>query len=301
MSVQRSPPDSLHTPNTNLQYNSDSALNTSCMQQSADNYFNITKRQKRSFAELPVTSSASNSDIKSMFVELKEQQDMKFESLNNVLTTIMSQNQDIQKSVETISGQHQDLLFKIHELEQENKEYKDRVASLELKLEQLEKSAHCTTLEVRNLHKQPNENKETLTNIISNIGSTLGLDSPIQNSEIREIFRTRSDAVLVEFTTSFRKESFMSNFINYNKNRRQNKESQLNTEHINLIGPKRPIYISEFLSSKMRRIFYVARENVKHKKLFAAWTSYGKIYIKKELSSKPIRIVNEIDLCQQIA
>ncbi|CAG4939262.1 unnamed protein product [Colias eurytheme] len=163
MSVQRSPPDSLHTPNTNLQYNSDSALNTSCMQQSADNYFNVTKRQKRSYAELPVTSSASNSDIKSMFIELKEQQDMKFESLSNVLTTIMSQNQDIQKSVETISGQHQDLLFKIHELEQENKEYKDRVASLELKLEQLEKSAHCTTLEVRNLHKQPNENKETLT------------------------------------------------------------------------------------------------------------------------------------------
>ncbi|CAG4971483.1 unnamed protein product [Colias eurytheme] len=304
MSIQRSPPGTcsqLNTPNVITQYNSDSALNRPCSRDSDDNYFNITKRQKRSLVECPMPSTSSISDIKNMFNDLKEQQDLKFESLTKALTTIITQNQDIQKSVECITCQHEELLSRVYELENENKEYKMKLAYLELKLDQLEKSAHSSTIEIRNLPIQTNENKEILTNIVTSLSSKLCMDSPITPTDIREIFRTKSKAVIVNFTTTLHKDKLVSSYNNYNKSKRINKEKQLNTEHINLSGAPHTIFISEYLSSKTRRLFYMARQSVKTNKIFSTWTAYGKIYVKKVQNSSPVRINEEADLLKIVA
>lgn len=56
MSVQRSPPSALaqlNPPNSTTHYNSDSAINNMAnTSEPVDNYFNITKRQKRTFDDL---------------------------------------------------------------------------------------------------------------------------------------------------------------------------------------------------------------------------------------------------------
>lgn len=58
----------------------------------------------------------------------------------------------------------------------------------------------------------------------------------------------------------------------------------------------RKVFISEQLTMKGRRLFYAARMNVKSKKLAAAWTSFGKVYVRKEEGSTPVRINEESDL-----
>ncbi|CAG5059985.1 unnamed protein product [Parnassius apollo] len=300
MSTQRTPPGSrqqLNIQNSTMHYNSDSALNTSSNPDLDDNnYIKITKSLKRTLGDLPFQPLSSISEIKVMFAELKTQQDQKFELLNTALMTIVTQNQEIQKSVATLTHQHQDLLAKINHLELENNEYKQQILTLETKLDLLEKCTRGNSIELRNLPVQTNENKTVLNDIIHKLGLTLGLNTPIQDSEIRNIFRTKTDAIIVDFNSILRKETFLFNYKMYNKSKRQNGETVLNSEHINLPGTPRSIYISEYLTTKLRRVFYIARESVKNKKLFAAWTDYGKIYVKKEEGTKPIRVDNESEL-----
>lgn len=302
MSVQRSPPCSgsqLIPPNTTVHYNSDPAINISNTIDQADNYFNITKRHKRTFDDLK-DQPGHSSEIMNMLDQIKAQQEHKFESLNNTLITITNQNLEIRKSVESLTSKHEDLLIKINNLEKENSEYKMRVLNLEQKLDHLEKSTCASTIEIRNLPKLKDENKSVLINTIQTISSTLGLETPVQQSEIRDIFRTKSEAVVVDFTTALRKEALITKYKTFNKGRRANKEPMLNSEHIKLPGAPCSIFISEFLTTKAKRIFYVARENVKTKKLAAAWTSYGRVYIKTEEGLTPVRIEEESELYKLI-
>ncbi|CAK1582400.1 unnamed protein product [Parnassius mnemosyne] len=219
MSVPRTPPElisQIKTPTIAVQYNSDPALNKTNTTEPVDNYFNITKRTKRTFGELNEQPGYS-SEIKYMFEQLTAQQENKFESLNNTLATIISRNQTIQNSVDSLTAKHDDLQKKIDHLEQENNEYKKRVANLENRLDHLEKSVRCSTIEIRNLPKLEVENKKTLIDIIHLVGSTLGLETPIHQSEIRDIFRTKSEAVVVDFTTNLTKKSFLAKYKSYNK------------------------------------------------------------------------------------
>ncbi|CAG5044794.1 unnamed protein product [Parnassius apollo] len=153
MSMQRTPLSSrqqLNIQNSTMHYNSDSVLNTSSNPDSDDsNFITITKSLKRTLDDLPFQPLSSISEIKVMFAELKTQQDQKFELLNTALMTIVTQNQEIQKSVVTLTHQHQDLLAKINHLELENNEYKQQILILETKLDLLEKCARGNSIDQR--------------------------------------------------------------------------------------------------------------------------------------------------------
>ncbi|PZC80265.1 hypothetical protein B5X24_HaOG214964 [Helicoverpa armigera] len=191
MSVQRSPPTfttQLSAPSaSSAHYNSDSAINKMTVSESDNNYLNASKRTKRTIDDVVSSPEPSLVNIQLMFADLKSQHDQKYDLLNNALLTIITQNQEIQKSVLNISNNHQELLTKINKLESENLEYKHRLSSLEKQLDFIEKSTRSGTMEVRNLPKQENESKQILTDIIRNISVQVNLEKPIHESEIRDI------------------------------------------------------------------------------------------------------------------
>lgn len=299
MPVERSPPPPeegpqrhLNAPPTMTHYNSDPGLNKPDLHHElCENVFNISKRQKRTYDE----STSNSSEIKTLFEELKNQQDLKFDMLNTAIGTILNQNQDIKKSLDNMAEQHHELLQKVNHLELENSVYKNRVSNLESRLDQLEKTIRNSSIEIRNIPKSDNEKKPYLISIVQSIGTELGLEK-IQEPEIREIFRTKTEAIVVDFISAHRKESIISSMKNLNKVRREDKKPQLNSNDIKIPGPPRPIYISEYLTSKARRLHYLAREQVKEKQIFATWTSYGKVLVKAQENSTPVRIENESDL-----
>lgn len=170
------------------------------------------------------------------------------------------------------------------------------MSALESKLDFLEKQSRCSSIEIRNLPKQNSESKQSLSNLVQNLGLSLGLETPIQASEIRDVSRSKSNAVIVNFTTTYIKEDVLSKFIAENKACRINKEPPINSQHLKLPGPQRTNFISELLNSKAKRLFYMARQYVKDKKVTAAWTSFGKVYVKKEEGSVPTRIDEEMDI-----
>lgn len=167
---------------------------------------NITKRQKRTFDSYSETSPSAMAEVRSMFSELKLQQELKFDFLTGTINTVIEQNEEIKHSVEFMSQQYDEMLTKMNHLETQNAEYKKQIKSLESKLELMEKNSRLSAIEIRNIQKIKQENKQTLCGIIKGIGSLVSPQNCIQESEIRDIFRTKSDAIVVDFTTITRKE-----------------------------------------------------------------------------------------------
>lgn len=286
-------------------YSSDTAINTQTTDETenSNNYLKTAKRSKRVFGD--ITSSPTHvadiEQLKSLFADFTAVQNNKLESLASALGTIIEQNKDIQKSVELIKTKYDEVAERTSFLENENKECKSRILSLENKLEVFEKQSRCSTIEIRNIPKQTQENKQITTKIVTDIGSALKLDPPIRSSDMKDIYRAKNDNIVVVFSCSSQKEAVIASFKNASKFRRENKEQPFSTAHINLPGPPRTIFISESLTSKARLLFYTAREHVKNKKLVAAWTSYGKILVKKEEGMLPARVDSEEELLRIIS
>lgn len=70
----------------------------------------------------------------------------------------------------------------------------------------------------------------------------------------------------------------------------------ISTVDCDLKGRNNAIYINEQLTIKANKIFYLARQLKKDKKIKYAWTRDGKVYIKQQESDEKIRITDEEEL-----
>lgn len=299
MSIPRSPPSTKYfTKNISpTHYGSDSAINSSSTAEQKDVFStNISKRKKRTNEEFSNYFSLDMDEIKSMFKDIKDQNLQKFDSIANAIETIISQNNDLKNSVSKMSSQHEELLVKIQVLEKDNADCKSRIHLLENKLENFEKIIRNNTIEIRNIPIENNESKTKQLSIIQDISLAVGMKKLIQESDIKQVYRSKNKNLVVDFVHTHIKELFISEYRKMNKSRRETNQPTINTTNINIAGPPRTLFISEYLTTKARHTFYLARQNVKLNKLVAAWTSFGYIYVKKEDGSAPIRIASEEDL-----
>lgn len=294
-------PKTQHSPKKNTpknispkHYGSDSALNKdSSTDYDQDNLLNITKRLKRRLVETP---GSCDSNVENKIDELRSYQEYKFEILTTAISTLIEQNSEIKKSVEFMSAQYDSLINKVDILEKDNTRYKSQIQTLENKLDIIERTSRSTSIEIRNFPIIEKENKQVLTSSLKSISEIVKSTPPLQDLEVRDIHRTKSSSIVVDLTTTARRDSLISKYRDYNKSQRNIKEPQLNTQSLSLPGEVKPIFISEYLTTKIRQIFYLARQEVKNKKLFAAWTSYGKVYVRKEEGKAVTRLYNEGDL-----
>lgn len=300
--VQRSPPRSTDTLTTKSRlspthYGSDSDINLSCSGSAKqDGSLNITKRMKRRLVESPSGSDELISEFRTMYEKLHSQQEAKFSILNASISSLIEQNTEIKRSVEFMSSQYDALISKIETLETENQKYKSYIKTLETKLNLLERDSKSSSIELRNIPKLEPENKQALTNTLKTLASVVNADPVIQETEIRNIYRSKTQAIVVEFTTTFRKESLVQKFNEYNKAKRQNNQRPLGTSALKISGPEKTVFLSEALTSKVRRIYFLTRDLVKNKKLFSTWVSYGRVFIRKEEGKPAMRVNDESEL-----
>lgn len=110
MSVQRSPPKSKYL-SPNLQIAncvSDSEINKTRDTEKNES-LNVTKRQKRSFKEYSDSSVTAMSEIRKMFMELKTEQETKFEAFKS-FSTMVEQNNEIRKCLDFMSKQYDNII-----------------------------------------------------------------------------------------------------------------------------------------------------------------------------------------------
>ncbi len=61
-------------------------------------------------------------------------------------------------------------------------------------------------------------------------------------------------------------------------------------------NPKKSIYLNDCLTHHRQQLLYSARQLVKGKKLYAAWSQHGNILVRKSEDSKIIQVLDNSDL-----
>lgn len=294
MSLQRTPTKGSSKLISPTQFGSDPALYTPESQQHID--LNVTKRNKRRFDDDPSTVDITLSDLLAKIDELKNQQDHKFTSLETAMKDLTNQNSDIKESMMLLSEKYDDVLSNLKSIQQENSALKSHIKTLETKLDQFEKKSRSTMIEIRNVPVTEIENKDNLVEVAKKIGTIINV--PILDSDIRDVYRVKSKdkpsgPIVVDFTSTIKREKFISATGTYNKS---NREKRLNSTNLNLAGPEKPIYVAESLTASVRRLHYQARLFAKKHNFEHCWTSFGKVYLKRKDNQPRLRINCEEDL-----
>ncbi|XP_063838250.1 uncharacterized protein LOC135087407 [Ostrinia nubilalis] len=272
----------------------------------------VTLRQKRPREE--ITMGDFMDSMKSMFKDFKDEQNRKFDSLQgsiaeyrdqqekrldclqNKLDEICKQNEDIRNSIEFLSQENSELKSKVNKMESERKEDSAYVRLLETKIDNLERQNRSASIEIRNIPVPKSETKEDLMNVLQKISKALKVD--LAASDVSDIFRVSTKVltnkpIVCNLNSVLLKERLLKGLKDFNNTHKANRFS---TEHINIQGTSQPIFISENLTPKMRRLFFLARSFAGSSGYSFCWISRGQIYLRKKEGEKTIRIDSEADL-----
>lgn len=254
---------------------------------------NVTTRFKRKRDEEPTCME----EIRQLMAKAAAQSESKFAVLQASISAISTQNEDIKKSIAFISKQYDDLIVKIGQLETERRADRCLIQRLEETVENLERQLHSTRIEIKNVPKKSGESKIDLCELVKSTATAL--NTPIQSQDIKDVFRINkkddpsSSQIIVEFSSAITKENIIKGVRQFNI---KNKTCKLNTTHLKLAGPAKPVYVTEKLTLKAQRLYYLARTFAKDNAFKYCWTSYGKIYLRQAEGGKQIPIRKEEDL-----
>lgn len=243
--------------------------------------------------ETPANMSSFMAEMRTLFQMQNERQEKQFREMKSALE---KQNSDIKDSIQFLSDKYDNILGEIENLKKEKNKEKMSILQLEDKIEQLERQIRATTIELRSIPVKEGETKNDLTEIAINLSNTLNV--PIQPIEIRDIFRVQSkkagNPIIIEFTTIKTKEALQNALKTHNKE----KINKLKASDLNIEMPDNniPIYISDSLTSKARKLHYLARNFKSQYGYTFCWTSHGRVFLRQSEGMPKIRIDDESDL-----
>lgn len=226
-------------------------------------------------------------EMRKMFQDFKDDQGKRSDHICSAVEVIRS-------SVDFLAEKHDALRTRVEQLEVGRKADAQYIKSLEDRLDGVERNSRSTCLEIRNIPAPASESKTALLETFINTSKVLNV--PIQHNEVKDIFRINNKdpaqrTIIVDLTSALLKEKMVMMYRKFNKG-----TSKLTTEHLHLSGPPKQIFISENLSPKMKRLFYLAREFAKSNDFMFCWVSHGKIFLRRRENGPLFRVMNENDL-----
>ncbi|XP_072939866.1 uncharacterized protein [Epargyreus clarus] len=261
---------------------------------------NVTQRAKRKRSVC--TDTQLNDfmlEMKSMFEEFKahqRSQDAKMEKISASIDEIKTQNVAMQNTADFLANKFECIQSQIEKLESDRCKDLQHIRELEEKLESLERHKRASCIEIKNIPCVAGETKEVLLKHVSSIAQAL--NTQVDQNNIRDVFRiTKKDSedktIIVDFTSVLIKEVIIRKYKDYNK---INKTSKFSTETLRIKGTRKPVFISENLTPKMKRLLYLSKEYAKTNAYDHCWVSHGKIFLRKKEGSKAIPIRSDQDL-----
>lgn len=293
MSVRRSPPRLPPGTSSSVAHSADSDTTTS--ERNDATKVNTRMRRKREHEEM----TELRTEMRGLFSSLSDVVEKRF-------TEIKQQNAEMSTSLQFMSDKYDALLEKLHNLEQDRLRDRKYIAQLEEKIETFERKIRSTGLEIRNVPKTVQEGnkfetKEEMYIIAKHLAKTI--DIPLLDSDIKDVYRVNSSKsadkpIIIELNSVIKKEYILRAVKTFNKSKGINEK--LNTNHLNVPGPIKPIFVSETLTAKTQRLFYMTREFARENKYAYCWTSRGQVYLRKNDGQPLLRIECEDDLVKLV-
>lgn len=253
---------------------------------------NVTARNKRRREDEMVVFMQ---EIRDLLQSATAHSETKFKSLQESMREIIAQNSEMKTSLAFVSKQYDDIKIKIDEIDRERKLDHTYINQLENKVENLERILCLTKIEMRNIPKKEGENKEDMLKVVSETAKVLQM--PVERQDIKDVFRITKkgggSSIVVDFVSVTTKENLLHKVRNYNRN---NPQAKLNTSHINIPGETKPIFLSESLTMKAQRLYYLARKFASDNGFKFCWTSLGKVFLRQKEGDQYIHVKDEADL-----
>nr|XP_026495545.1 uncharacterized protein LOC113400254 [Vanessa tameamea] len=273
---------------------SDSEMQMSSHLKTPPNYVSSRNKRKRDDDVLADLSNFKE-EMRKMISTLMASQEQEFKKNAATLKEIQRTNINIESSITFLSAQNEEFKKKIESLEGQMKEDRKYITLLEEKIEEMQRETRKTNLELKNVPKQKNETKEDLIKMVINLSTNI--ESKISETDIKDIYRVRSKKegfentpIIVETNSTIVK----TNVLKLSKTFNIKHKSKLCAKHLGLnTSEDTPIFVSEHLTAKASRLYFLARDLVKTKGYHFSWTAYGKVYVRKDESSQIILIKNE--------
>ncbi|KAI8423117.1 hypothetical protein MSG28_014199 [Choristoneura fumiferana] len=225
---------------------------------------NITTRNKRRREDDFVQFKE---DITSMMTAMMDSQMTEIKKNTRTLEEIKQTNRSIEDSMSFLSAQYEEYRLKIDTLEAAAVEDRKYIASLESKIVDLQRENRKSNIEIKNVPTQKSESKDTLINLVSHLGNTISC--PINKSDIKDLYRD----------------------FNVKNN------DHLSAKHLGLkVSPDMPIYVAEQLTPQAARLHFLARELKRANSYKYCWTSYGRVYLRKDDNSPIIHVTSETQI-----
>lgn len=239
-------------------------------------------------------------DMRAMIASMMETQLTEIRKNNDALKEIQQTNRNIESAVEFLSAQNDEFRKKIEKLENQSKEDKKCIVILEDKIEELLKNGRKSNFEIKNAPKTKDETKNDLIDMVVCLSKSI--ECPISKTDIKDIYRVRgkkdsnqNSPIIVETSSVLLKNETLRKCKNFNiKN-----GGKLRAKHLGLrISEETPIYVSEHLTPKAARLFFLARELKRQKQYKYCWTSYGNVYLRMDDNAAVIQVTNEAHITQ---
>lgn len=175
-------------------------------------------------------------------------------------------------------------MAEIRHLKDENTALTQKLSVMEERLNLLEQQDKEKNLIVAGIPKQPGGVEDSMKKVLTAMKMNLNV------GDVQEIFRinNKDDApILLKLKTTEIRSAIL-------KKIRELKGMKLN--ECGLVGGAKNIFFNEDLTKHNQLLFKRAREVKKEQNYKSVFVANGKIYLKKEENSKPIRIKCEADL-----
>lgn len=186
------------------------------------------------------------------------------------------------------------MISRVEVLEKKSCEKNVIIQKLEERIEYLERNLNSPAIEIRNLPKKDKETTDDLKNILQATCKALNIE--LQAFEPKEIYRTENKTndgpIIVRFSSSITKNQVLSEVKKYNK---RNPGKKFNASLIGATN-QMPVYISELLNQKTKKLFFISRKFAKENGIKYCWTANGKIFMRKTDGTRYVTIKMEEDL-----
>jgi hypothetical protein len=290
MSLRRTPPPASALPYT-------AAASTAA--QSYDSDTPSERSESHSVCIRPKRRREQDDDVHDLKIEMRGLFSSLSDTVEKRFNEIMQQNNDLKANMEFLAEKYDIVLEKLKKLEEDRIKEKKYVLTLENRLEGLERKIKASGLEIRNVpsistNAKSNETKEDMFKIVQTLAHSVGED--ILESDIIDIYRTNPKntslkPIIVELKSILKKNKVLQAVKMFNKTKLRNEK--LNTGHLNINGPIKPVFVSETLTFKTQKLFYMAREFAKDYKYSYCWTTKGLIYLRKNDNQPVYRVESE--------
>ncbi|KAI5637468.1 hypothetical protein NE865_09755 [Phthorimaea operculella] len=268
-----------------------------------DNFNNVnTVSRKPNGQDMNTSNSDPISDLKQEMRQLMRHftlsQKEELKTMNDTLMGIKQSNLDIQTSINSLSEQNKMINSRVTALEEDTKDNRDYIILLEDKLEKVETNNRKANLELKNVPSVPNESKEHLINMILSLAETVNCE--LSAPYIKDIYRIRTkksqtqqekkDPIIIELSSVLKKTELLQKVKQFNKTYK----TKLLAKHL---GHKQqeetPVFLSENLTPRAARLYFLARDLKKSKEYKFCWTSFGKVFVRESENSPIIHIHSE--------